>query len=267
MHNSDNSARGLIATHSLGFPRIGAQRELKRTVEAYWAGKIDRTALHETARELRRRHWLLQRDAGLTLVPSNDFSFYDHVLDTTCMVGAIPPRFGWKGGEVDLDTMFALARGVRPHSATDALGRTCSCAQPLPTGAVAACEMTKWFDTNYHYIVPELRPDMRFSLGSTKPMSEFAEALALGVKTKPVLLARSPGCAWPSQPPTPLRDSTGSRCSNACFPSTFRCCSDSPPSVPSGSRSTSPAARSNWSRSGVRLWKPPMRRSPPPSPS
>jgi len=188
MHNSDNSARGLIATHSLGFPRIGAQRELKRTVEAYWAGKIDRTALHETARELRRRHWLLQRDAGLTLVPSNDFSFYDHVLDTTCMVGAIPPRFGWKGGEVDLDTMFALARGVRPHSATDALGRTCSCAQPLPTGAVAACEMTKWFDTNYHYIVPELRPDMRFSLGSTKPMSEFAEALALGVKTKPVLL-------------------------------------------------------------------------------
>ena len=152
---------------NLGFPRIGARRELKRAVEDYWAGRIDEDALHETARGLRRNAWLLQRDAGIEHVPSNDFSLYDHVLDTAAMLGAAPSRFGHDGGPVSLETYFAMARG---------------------TPKAQAMEMTKWFDTNYHYIVPEFEEGQTFRLSSTQPIDHYLEAKALGVQTRPVLL-------------------------------------------------------------------------------
>lgn len=177
-------------THTLGYPRVGARRELKKATEAYWQGKLARAELEAVARDLRRTHWVAQRDVGIDLIPSNDFSFYDHVLDTSCLVGAVPPRFGWSGGDVDLDTRFAIARGVRSGTVP---ATTCGCGQThaaTPQAALAthASEMTKWFDTNYHYIVPEFSAATRFSLSSSKPFDEFSEALALGIKTKPVLL-------------------------------------------------------------------------------
>ena len=169
-----------LLTHSLGFPRIGAHRELKKAVEAYWQGKISSAELQTAARDLRRVHWQTQQSAGIDLIPSNDFSLYDQVLDLSCLVGNVPPRFGEISSEVDLDTYFAMARGVRPGKhACD-----CGCA-PQDT---FACEMTKWFDTNYHYLVPEFSSATRFRLASPKPFAEFSEALALGLKTKPVLL-------------------------------------------------------------------------------
>jgi 5-methyltetrahydropteroyltriglutamate--homocysteine methyltransferase len=158
-------------SHTLGFPPLGAARELKRATEGYWSGKVSRSDLLRTGAELRARHWRLQRTAGIDLPPSNDFSFYDRVLDTCALVGAVPPRYGWSGGDVDLDTYFAMARGVQQK------GRD-----------VTALEMTKWFDTNYHYIVPELERGQSFRLGSSKPVDEFAEALALGIRTTPVLI-------------------------------------------------------------------------------
>ncbi len=157
--------------HNLGFPRIGARRELKQALEGYWNGSIDRDHLEQTGRELRQRHWQLQADAGLDLIPVGDFSFYDQVLDITAMLGAVPPRFDWNSAEVDLDTCFRMARGRAP-SGTPA----------------AACEMTKWFDTNYHYMVPELHPDQQFRLSSSRLFDEVAEARELGHKAKPVLL-------------------------------------------------------------------------------
>lgn len=158
-------------SNNLGYPRVGVQRELKKANEAYWAGKLSQADLLKTAATLRATHWTLQRDAGIDLIPSNDFSFYDHVLDTACLVGAVPARYGWTGGPVGLDTYFAMARG----------SQTASLDAP-------AMEMTKWFDTNYHYIVPEFTKDQAFALSSTKPFDEFSEAKALGIVTKPVLL-------------------------------------------------------------------------------
>ena len=181
-----------LLTHTLGYPRIGARRELKKIVEAYWGGKISRPELENSARELRRQNWLAQRQAGIDLIPSNDFSFYDHVLDTSCLVGNVPARFGGASGNVDLETRFAIARGVRGDAkeGTSDHSPSCTCsahgsraAQPMP-----ASEMTKWFDTNYHYIVPEFHADTEFSLSSTKPFDEFFEARELGIKTKPVLV-------------------------------------------------------------------------------
>ena len=156
---------------NLGFPPMGAARELKRATEGYWGGKISREQLLATGAELRRRHWQLQRDIGLDRIPVNDFSFYDRMLDTCALVGAVPPRYGWKGGEVDLDTYFAMARGSQGK------GRD-----------VTAMEMTKWFDTNYHYIVPELERGQSFKLASQKPVAEFREAKALGIEATPVLI-------------------------------------------------------------------------------
>ena len=159
-----------LATN-LGFPRIGARRELKRGLEAHWRGEIDGPALLDVAKTLRAEHWSLQRQAGLDHVPSNDFSLYDHVLDTAAMVGAVPERYRWQGGSVDLATTFAMARGAQSA-----------------TLDVPAMEMTKWFDTNYHYLVPEFSPGQGFELASTKPIDEFTEAAALGVHTRPFLL-------------------------------------------------------------------------------
>lgn len=152
---------------NLGFPRIGANRELKRAVERYWAGELAVEELSETAGSLRRRHWELQRDAGIDHIPSNDFSLYDHVLDTALMVGAVPERFGRIESNGLLATYFAMARG---------------------TPDAPAMEMTKWFDTNYHYIVPELEQGMKFRLTSNKPVEQFVEAGQLGINTRPVLL-------------------------------------------------------------------------------
>src|SRR2546428_3202638 len=157
--------------HNLGFPPIGAGRELKRATEGYWGGKVSREGLLRAGAELRAAHWRLQRDAGLDLVPVNDFSFYDRVLDTCAMVGAVPERYGWSGGTVDLDTYFAMARGGAGG------GRD-----------VIAMEMTKWFDTNCDYSVPEFEPGQTFRLASTKVTDEFQEAKALGLSAKPVLV-------------------------------------------------------------------------------
>ncbi len=161
-------------THSLGYPRIGDQRQLKRAVEAFWSGQIAEAELRERAAALRREHWLKQQRAGIDLIPSNDFSFYDQMLDMTALVGAVPERFGWSSEQVDLATYFRIARGNRDAAECCGNGH--------------ALEMTKWFDTNYHYLVPELHRGQSFRLGSTKPFDEFAEALALDIKTKPVLI-------------------------------------------------------------------------------
>ncbi len=175
-------------THTLGYPRIGEKRELKKATEAYWQGRLSRAELEATARRLRRQNWLTQQRAGIDLVPSNDFSFYDTVLDLTCLVGNVPSRFGWRGGDVDLDIRFAIARGVQSGAGAPGHARSCGCGADEPNIAPSASELTKWFDTNYHYIVPELAADSTFALSATKIFDEFSEALALGIKTKPVLI-------------------------------------------------------------------------------
>ncbi len=161
---------------NLGFPRIGAHRELKRAVEGYWKGDLSKDELLETAQALRKSHWTEQQELGLDVIPSNDFSFYDQVLDTCAMVGAVPTRFPWTEEEVDLDTYFAMARGLQEK---DLEGEG---------SGVQAMEMTKWFDTNYHYIVPEFSRQTDFSLASTKPIDEYKEAKDLGIETRPVLI-------------------------------------------------------------------------------
>lgn len=158
---------------NLGFPRMGVHRELKKALEAHWAGKLDEAALLEVGKVLKLNHWALQKRLGIERIPSNDFSFYDHVLDTAAMVGAVPERYTWRGPQVDLGTYFAMARGL---------------ARKPGQADVAAMEMTKWFDTNYHYIVPEFTAKQTFCLGSLKPIAEFLEAKAVGVQTRPVLL-------------------------------------------------------------------------------
>ncbi|MET9002807.1 5-methyltetrahydropteroyltriglutamate--homocysteine S-methyltransferase [Amycolatopsis sp. NPDC004169] len=153
-----------IGTTVLGYPRIGPDRELKRALERFWAREIDQATLLRTGRDLRERTWRTLAAAGLDSVPSNTFSHYDHVLDTADLFGALPGRFG---GLPPLDAYFAAARG----------------GQDAP-----ALELTKWFDTNYHYLVPELGPDTTFTLAGTKPLDEYLEAKALGIETRPVLL-------------------------------------------------------------------------------
>ena len=166
-----------MITHNLGFPRIGAKRELKKALESFWSGKSTEAELRSAAGALRKENWLLQKSAGIDLIPCNDSSLYDHVLDTCALVGAVPDRYQWRGSSVDLATYFAMARG-RSGS-----GAECDSCQEG-----AAMEMTKWFDTNYHYLVPEFTRDQRFSLSSAKPFDEFAELKALGIKAKVVLL-------------------------------------------------------------------------------
>ncbi|MQA81382.1 MAG: 5-methyltetrahydropteroyltriglutamate--homocysteine S-methyltransferase [Streptosporangiales bacterium] len=153
----------------LGYPRIGPRRELKRAQEAYWAGRSDRAYLEETARGLRADTWRRLAELGLGSVPGNTFSYYDQVLDTAVLVDAVPDRYRALGAgpDGDLRTYFAMARGDE---------------------GVAPLEMTKWFDTNYHYLVPEIGPDTMFRLAGTKPLDEYREALDLGVETRPVLL-------------------------------------------------------------------------------
>ena len=173
-----------VTIATLGFPRIGPKRELKTALESHWAGKIDAKALLAIAADLRAQTWKRQRDLGADLIPSNDFSLYDHVLDTTAMVGAVPAIYGWSDESVDLTTYFAMARGAQGEAG----GETCAHGHAHGGDGAPAAEMTKWFDTNYHYLVPEFTVDQTFRLASTKAMQEYSEAKALGIETRPVLL-------------------------------------------------------------------------------
>ncbi|MGX1637225.1 5-methyltetrahydropteroyltriglutamate--homocysteine S-methyltransferase [Streptomyces albidoflavus] len=161
------SAAAAARSTVYGYPRQGQHRELKKAVEGYWKGRVGADALKKTAAELRRANWAQLAEAGIDEVPTGDFSYYDHVLDTSVMVGAVPPRHRAAVDADPLDGYFAMARGNQD---------------------VAPLEMTKWFDTNYHYLVPELGPDTVFTADSAKQVAELTEALALGHTARPVLV-------------------------------------------------------------------------------
>ncbi|ESQ85131.1 hypothetical protein AEAC466_05315 [Asticcacaulis sp. AC466] len=170
-----------IPIATLGTPRIGLKRELKFALESYWSGKSSQADLLQTARHLRAVNWARQEARGVDIIPSNDFSLYDQVLDASFMVGAIPAVYG---EQADLDTYFAMARGSQTYVELD----VCEHGHAHHVHGVPAQEMTKWFDTNYHYMVPEFAKDQAFKLTSTKPVDEFLEAQALGYHTRPVLV-------------------------------------------------------------------------------
>ncbi|PRD52079.1 5-methyltetrahydropteroyltriglutamate--homocysteine S-methyltransferase [Sphingobacterium gobiense] len=165
----------MLLTNNLGYPRVGAFRELKKANEAYWAKKINAEELLQAGLKIREGNWKTQKEAGIDLIPSNDFSFYDQVLDLSLTVGAIPARYSSLLNKIDrqynLDLYFAMARGFQEEGVD-----------------VTAMEMTKWFDTNYHYLVPEFTKDQTFKLTSEKFLSEYNEAKSLGIETKPVLI-------------------------------------------------------------------------------
>jgi 5-methyltetrahydropteroyltriglutamate--homocysteine methyltransferase len=161
-----------MLTNNLGYPRIGSNRELKKACESYWAGKISVDELLATGATIRKQNWQLQAEAGIDLIPSNDFSFYDQVLDLSLTLGVIPKRYQELAKtNSTIDLYFTMARGSQKEGQD-----------------VVAMEMTKWFDTNYHYIVPEFTKDQEFKLFSEKIIDEFKEANALGIATKPVLI-------------------------------------------------------------------------------
>lgn len=162
-----------LQTSILGFPRIGDHRELKKAVESYWKEELSKEDLLKVASDIRSKNWNRQKNANIDHIPSNDFSFYDQVLDMSCILGNVPARFSHAEGNVDLDTYFRIARGSAFTS---------------DSKKAPASEMTKWFDTNYHYIVPEFNENTTFKLSSLKPVEDYKEALAQGIKTKPVLL-------------------------------------------------------------------------------
>lgn len=161
----------MLKTASLGFPRIGANRELKKAVESYWKGAISKADLEKAALDIKNHNWQLQKTAGISYVPSNDFSFYDQVLDHLVLFGAIPERFKFSGGKADVDTNFKMARGVQK----DGIDAT-------------AMEMTKWFDTNYHYIVAEFKKGQQFKISSDKIFNDYSDAKKAGVETRPVII-------------------------------------------------------------------------------
>ncbi|MFV5690392.1 5-methyltetrahydropteroyltriglutamate--homocysteine S-methyltransferase [Flavobacterium sp. LT1R49] len=161
-----------MKTNNLGYPRIGSNRELKKACESYWAGKISVEELLTVGATIRKENWQLQAEAGIDLIPSNDFSFYDQVLDLSLTLGVIPKRYQELAKtNSTIDLYFAMARGSQKDGQD-----------------VVAMEMTKWFDTNYHYIVPEFTKDQEFKLFSEKIIDEFKEANALGIATKPVII-------------------------------------------------------------------------------
>ncbi|MDF2489031.1 MAG: metE [Pseudomonas sp.] len=162
----------MALAHSLGFPRIGRDRELKRAQEAFWKGELDEVGLRAVGQSLRKAHWELQKQAGLDLLPVGDFAWYDQVLTHSLMFGVVPERFAPANGKADLQTLFAMARGV---------GEPCC-------GGAHAQEMTKWFDTNYHYLVPEFQVGQQFQLGWEQLFEEVEEARALGHSVKPVVI-------------------------------------------------------------------------------
>ncbi|MCX7078024.1 MAG: 5-methyltetrahydropteroyltriglutamate--homocysteine S-methyltransferase, partial [Pseudomonas sp.] len=170
----------MALAHNLGFPRIGADRELKKALESYWKGDLEQSALQTIGRELRARHWQLQKDAGIDLLPVGDFAWYDQVLSHSLTFGVIPERFDSvkdARGLPTLDTLFAMARGA-----------SAACCGGEHAQAQYAQELTKWFDTNYHYLVPEFSVDQQFKLSWEQLFEEVDEALALGHKVKPVII-------------------------------------------------------------------------------
>ncbi|MGV8090734.1 MAG: 5-methyltetrahydropteroyltriglutamate--homocysteine S-methyltransferase [Mangrovibacterium sp.] len=163
-----------MITHNLGYPRIGNNRELKKAVEGYWSGRISYEQLMQISSAIKQKNWLAQKELGIDLIPSSDFSLYDHVLDLAFAISAIPDRYAQLPRNSDkskLDLYFAMARGYQ-DKVTD----------------ITAMEMTKWFDTNYHYIVPEFYKNQKFRLSNFKFIDEFQEAKKLGIITKPVIL-------------------------------------------------------------------------------
>ncbi|AOM79042.1 5-methyltetrahydropteroyltriglutamate--homocysteine S-methyltransferase [Pedobacter steynii] len=163
-----------MLTNNLGYPRIGSNRELKKACEQFWAGKSTLQNLVQVGKNIRQQNWELQKEKGVDLIPSNDFSFYDQVLDLSLTVGAIPKRYHeviLNKANTELDLYFAMARGYQKEGLD-----------------ITAMEMTKWFDTNYHYIVPEFTKDQQFKLFSTKLLDEYNESKRLDIKTKPVLI-------------------------------------------------------------------------------
>ncbi|MCD0473501.1 5-methyltetrahydropteroyltriglutamate--homocysteine S-methyltransferase [Flavobacterium sp. EDS] len=161
-----------MKTNNLGYPRIGSNRELKKASELYWAGQLSAEELLAVGKNIRKENWQLQAESGIDLIPSNDFSFYDQVLDLTLTLGAIPERYNdFAKTNTSIDLYFAMARGSQKNGQD-----------------VVAMEMTKWFDTNYHYIVPEFTKNQKFTLFSEKIINEFKEANDLGIATKPVLI-------------------------------------------------------------------------------
>ncbi|MFT7899482.1 5-methyltetrahydropteroyltriglutamate--homocysteine S-methyltransferase [Tenacibaculum ascidiaceicola] len=163
-----------MQTHILGYPRIGSNRELKKACEQYWSGKTSLQELLETGRNICQQNWKIQQEAGIDLIPCNDFSYYDQVLDMTLTVGAIPKRYNevaLKTSNSELDLYFAMARGYQKDDLD-----------------ITAMEMTKWFDTNYHYIVPEFCKDQEFKLFSNKIVNEFVGAKQAGINAKPVII-------------------------------------------------------------------------------
>lgn len=166
----------MALSHSFGFPRIGRDRELKKALEAHWRGELDEAALRAVGQRLRAEHWQLQKDAGIDLLPVGDFAWYDQVLGHSLAFGVIPERFRPAAGKPTLETLFAMARGAVANKSS---GNCC--------GAHAQ-ELTKWFDTNYHYLVPEFGVDQQFALSWEQLFEEVEEAHALGHQVKPVLI-------------------------------------------------------------------------------
>ncbi|MDE5285203.1 MAG: 5-methyltetrahydropteroyltriglutamate--homocysteine S-methyltransferase, partial [Buchnera aphidicola] len=157
----------VISTHTLGFPRIGLTRQLKKAQEDYWSGKINQNNLLLIGSQLRQDNWSIQKRHGIDYIPVGDFAWYDHVLTTSMMLGNIPQRHQ-SNNTIDLDTLFCIARGRHPD--------------------ISASEMTKWFNTNYHYIVPEFVKNQVFQFSWKQILDEVDEALSFGYKVKPVLL-------------------------------------------------------------------------------
>ena len=160
-----------LHTHILGFPRIGSNRELKKAVESYWRSEINQDQLKEIGKQIRENNWKTQYDSGIHFVTVGDFSWYDHILDTSALLGVIPKRFKGKEQAINLNTIFCMARGQAPNS------------QDAP-----ACEMTKWFNTNYHYIVPEFIEGQEFKVSSGTFLEQIDHAISLGYQVKPVLV-------------------------------------------------------------------------------
>lgn len=161
----------MLNTATLGFPRIGANRELKKAVEGYWKGALTQDELKKAAKEIRVSNWQAQKAAGITAIPSNDFTLYDQILAAISLFGAVPDRFKFDGGKIDLDLFFAMARGAQKDGVD-----------------VTAMEMTKWFDTNYHYIVAEFKKGQTFKLSCDKIFDHYLEAKGLGIETRPVII-------------------------------------------------------------------------------
>lgn len=166
-----NMRHDMTTIHNLGFPRIGKQRELKFLLERYWAGEIGQKQLEQESLKIKQQHWQYQAETGVDLIPVNDFSLYDQVLDMSALLGVIPERFGQVEETVDIDTYFRMARGQAPSGES-----------------VEACEMTKWFDTNYHYIVPEFNSKQTFRIAYNKIFDEIKQVSQAGHQVKPVLI-------------------------------------------------------------------------------